>query len=116
MHGRVTYSCGGGVAKAGTKADARLARLGSTRSKISFADGLEVVFSSNRSGTLGAQDIWVATRASLSSPWSAPANLGSAVNTSAAETRPSLSNDGNQLLFGRSPGPEGMSDIYFTSR
>jgi WD40-like Beta Propeller Repeat len=79
-------------------------------------DGLEVVFSSNRTGTVGAQDIWVATRATPADPWSAPANVGSAVNTAAAETRPSLSKDGNQLLFGRSPGPEGMSDIYVTTR
>ena len=80
------------------------------------ADGLEVVLSSNRAGTLGAQDIWVATRATPNDPWSAPVNVDSAVNTAAAETRPSLSKDGNQLLFGRSPGPEGMSDIYVTTR
>jgi len=80
------------------------------------ADGLEVVFSSNRSGTLGAQDIWAAARTTVNDPWSAPVNVGSAVNTVAAETRPSLSKDGNQLLFGRSPGPEGMSDIYVTTR
>jgi hypothetical protein len=80
------------------------------------ADGLEVVFSSNRAGTLGAQDIWVATRGSLSEPWSAPANIGPAVNTAAAETRPSLSKNGDQLLFGRAPGPEGASDIYLATR
>jgi hypothetical protein len=80
------------------------------------ADGLELVFSSNRSGSLGAQDIWVATRSSLTAPWSTPVNLGPAVNTSAAETRPSLSENGNQLLFGRAPGPEGSSDIYITTR
>jgi hypothetical protein len=80
------------------------------------ADALEVVFSSNRTGTLGAQDIWVATRGSLSEPWSAPVNVGSAVNTSAAETRPSLSKNGDQLLFGRAPGPEGASDIYLATR
>ena len=80
------------------------------------ADGLEVVFSSNRSGTLGAQDVWVATRGSLNDKWSTPVNLGSVVNTSAAETRPSLSKDGNQLLFGRAPAPEGSSDIYVTTR
>ena len=80
------------------------------------ADGLEVVFSSNRTGTLGGQDIWVATRRSVSEPWSAPVNLGSAVNTGAAETRPSLSKDGDQLLFGRAPGPEGGSDIYVATR
>jgi hypothetical protein len=80
------------------------------------ADGLEVVFSSNRAGTLGAQDIWVATRGSVTAPWSAPVNLGSVVNTAAAESRPSLSQDGKQLLFGRAPGPEGSSDIYVTTR
>ena len=80
------------------------------------ADGLELVLSSNRSGTLGGQDVWAATRATPSDPWSAPVNLGSAVNTGAAETRPSLSKDGNQLLFGRAPGPEGSSDVYVTTR
>ena len=80
------------------------------------ADGLEVVLSSNRSGTVGAQDIWVATRATVADPWSTPVNLGSAVNTGAAESRPSLSKDGSQLLFGRAPGPEGSSDIYMTTR
>jgi len=79
-------------------------------------DGLEVVFSSNRAGTLGAQDIWASTRDDFDSVWSAPVNLGGAVNTAAAETRPSLSKDARQLLFGRAPGPEGMSDIYVSRR
>ncbi|HEX4745525.1 MAG TPA: hypothetical protein VFU99_01475 [Gaiellaceae bacterium] len=80
------------------------------------ADGLEVVFSSNRTGTLGAQDVWAATRSALGDPWSAPVNLGAAVNTAAGESRPSLSRDGKQLLFGRAPGPEGSSDVYVTTR
>lgn len=79
-------------------------------------DGREVVFSSNRAGGLGAQDIWVSTRESVNDPWTTPTNLGDAVNSGTAETRPSLSWDGQQLLFGRAPGPEGMSDIYVTTR
>ena len=79
-------------------------------------DGREVVFSSNRAGTLGGQDIWVATRNSLRDPWSAPVNLGASVNTTAAETRPSLARGAETLLFGRAPGPEGMSDIYMATR
>jgi hypothetical protein len=79
-------------------------------------DGRELVFSSNRSGTLGGQDVWVSTRDSVHDPWSAPVNLGETVNTDAAETRPSLSWDAQTLLFGRSPGPEGMSDIYVATR
>lgn len=79
-------------------------------------DGLEVVFSSNRTGTLGGQDIWMATRDRIGDPWSVPVDLGSAVNTSAAETRPSLSWNARQLLFGRTPGPEGIGDIYVSIR
>jgi hypothetical protein len=79
-------------------------------------DGREVVLSSNRLGTLGSQDVWVATRARLGDPWSSPVNLGSAVNTGASETRPSLSWDALTLLFGRTPGPEGSGDIYVSSR
>lgn len=81
-------------------------------------DGLELVFSSNHSypGAQGGQDIYVSTRATTSDPWSTPLNLGTAVNTSAGETRPSLSWDALQLLFGRAPGPEGMSDIYVATR
>ena len=81
-------------------------------------DGLEVVFSSNHAypGALGGQDVYVSTRASADDPWSTPVNLGSAVNTSAGETRPSLSWDARTLLFGRAPGPEGMSDVYIATR
>jgi hypothetical protein len=79
-------------------------------------DGREVVFSSNRTGTLGAQDIWISTRESIDDPWSAPVNLGDGVNTGAAETRPSLSWGAERLLFGRAPGPEGLSDIYLSTR
>lgn len=53
-------------------------------------------------------------------PWSAPVNLGSNVNTELGESRPSLSWDAQQLLFGRAPGVEGSppipSDIYVSTR
>jgi len=79
-------------------------------------DGRELVFSSDRAGTLGGQDIYVATRDTTKDPWSAPVNLGGAINTTAAESRPSLSRDAQTLYFGRAPGPEGMSDIYAATR
>ena len=84
-------------------------------------DGREIVFSSNRTGSAGA-DIWSATRASVDSPWSAPVNLGPNVNTPLGESRPSFSWDGEQLLFGRAGGAgtneggTGASDIYVTTR
>ena len=70
----------------------------------------------------GLQDIWVSTRESTNDPWSAPVNLGGAVNTSAVETRPSLSWHADQLLFGRQgpnyagEGATGMTDIFVTTR
>jgi WD40-like Beta Propeller Repeat len=81
-------------------------------------DGREIVFSSNHAhpGALGAQDIYVSTRASVDDPWSVPVNLGAAVNTAAGETRPSLSRDARTLFFGRAPGPEGGSDIFVATR
>jgi hypothetical protein len=78
-------------------------------------DGLEVVFSSNREGSLG-QDIWVSVRDHADDPWSAPVRLGSEINTALGETRPSLSRNGQRLYFGRTPGPEGMTDIFLASR
>jgi len=83
-------------------------------------DGREIVFSSNRTGGAGGQDIWSSTRASVDDPWSPPTNVGSAINTGAAETRPSLSWDAQTLYFGRAPGVEGTppipSDIYVATR
>jgi hypothetical protein len=81
-------------------------------------DGREIVLSSNQPypGAQGGQDVYVSTRTSVEDPWSTPISLGAAVNTAAGETRPSLSRDAQTLYFGRAPGPEGMSDIYVSTR
>jgi Tol biopolymer transport system component len=78
-------------------------------------DGLEMVFASNRPGSLG-MDIWSASRASVTEDWDAPANLGPNVNSDANETRPSLSWDAKVLLFGSTRSGEGVSDIYYSIR
>jgi Tol biopolymer transport system component len=79
-------------------------------------DGLEVVFDSDRPGSTGLADLWFATRSTAGETWSTPANAGPSINTTANETRGSFSRDGSRLYFGRSPGPEGGSDIFTTSR
>ena len=79
-------------------------------------DGLEIVFDSDRAGTLGLADLWFSTRTSTSDPWSSPVNAGSAVNSAVNETRGSFSRDALRLYFGRSPGPEGGSDIFVATR
>ena len=84
--------------------------------------GREVVFSSNRAGGKGSQDIWVATRENGGDAWSQPVNLvnlGDAsqqVNTSESETRPSLSWHGETLYFGRAPAAGGPADVYVATR
>jgi Tol biopolymer transport system component len=77
-------------------------------------DGLELFFWSDRPGSQGP-DIYSATRASVHDPWSTPVNLGPAVNSAAAETRPSLSWDGTTLYFG-STRVGGQADIYVSTR
>ena len=80
-------------------------------------DGREIVFDSDRAGGLGATDIYSASRSSVGDAWSAPANLGTDINTAAGESRASLSWDGTTLLFGSAKaGGEGQSDIYYSTR
>lgn len=80
------------------------------------SDGLEMVFASMRTfdanGTRseGNFDVYVSRRSSTRKPWSAPVNLGPAVNTQGSETRPSLSWDGHRLYFGRD------GDIFRSTR
>ncbi|MFP5332707.1 MAG: hypothetical protein ACLGHX_10165 [Acidimicrobiia bacterium] len=77
-------------------------------------DGLELFFYSDRAGGVGGNDIYSTSRASVFDGWGTPVNLGPAVNSSAAESRPSLSWDGTTLYFGSTRA--GSSDIYVTTR
>ena len=76
------------------------------------SDGREIVFDSTRQG--GLPDIWAATRPHPWAPWSTPENLGDAVNSPAAETRPSLSADGTILYFGSTRGTS--QDVFTSTR
>lgn len=80
-------------------------------------DGLELYFDSDRAGGSGGIDIWVATRASASDPWSAPAVVGGGVNSPANDLRASLSWDARTLYFGSTrAGGEGSQDLYVSTR
>jgi hypothetical protein len=63
------------------------------------ADGLVLCFGSNRPGGYGGNDMWMARRASVSSPWEPPVNLGPKVNSPANEGFPQISPDGSTLYF-----------------
>jgi len=63
-------------------------------------NGLSLYFSSNRPGGLGNQDIYVARRASLDSPWGEARNLGPKINSTVRDNSVTLSRDGHWLIFG----------------
>ena len=80
-------------------------------------DGKALYFASNRSGGFGKGDLYVATRASRSDPWSRAVNLGPLLNTDAFEAFPTPSADGLTLYFNRSTTFDSQdSDIWETSR
>ena len=80
-------------------------------------DGLELFLSSNRTGTLGGQDLWVSTRASTADPWSTPANLGPLVNSGSNELGGGLSFSRTSLFFhSNRPLGEGGVDLYEITR
>jgi hypothetical protein len=75
-------------------------------------DHRELVFASTRLGGEGATDIWGATWDRSTRTWTDLTNFAN-VNTSAPESRPSLSGDGLRLYFGRGAAP---GDVYVSSR
>jgi serine/threonine protein kinase len=88
------------------------------------ADGLELYFSSSRSGGYGSSDIYVTKRATQNDPWGTPVNLGAAVNSAYTEGIVSLSPDGLLLVFDDEyvglandrPGGYGGCDIWMSRR
>lgn len=98
------------VAELSTSADDRMPNVS--------ADGLEIVFSSNRAGASPFdQDIYVATRPTTIAPWSAPQRLPqTAINTPGSETRASMSADGSRLYFGRRVDANDPGDVFVSTR
>jgi Tol biopolymer transport system component len=77
------------------------------------ADGLEIIFASNRSGVTG---LWMSTRADVNSPWETPVSLGPTFQIG-SEAFPALSSDGTELYFYSSrPGGIGSFDLYRSAR
>jgi hypothetical protein len=76
----------------------------------------EIVYSSNRptwgrgQAAFGQQDVYISRSWWPTGSWSAPRNLGAAVNTSGVEQRSTLSHDGQRLYFGRD------GDIFMSTR
>lgn len=81
------------------------------------ADGLTLLFHSDRPGGHGQRDLWMCNRASPSEPFGWPVNLGSTVNSSFHDWDPALSADGRTLLFESDrPGGHGQRDLWMCTR
>jgi outer membrane protein OmpA-like peptidoglycan-associated protein len=80
------------------------------------ADGLMLVFASERPGGMGGADLWMSTR-SLGGSWTTPANLGPTVNTTGDDLAPCIAADDQTLYFSSDMHPgAGGQDIYVTRR
>ncbi|MCA9050672.1 MAG: PD40 domain-containing protein, partial [Planctomycetaceae bacterium] len=82
------------------------------------ADGLTILFESDRAGSFGRTDVWMAVRSTRKQPFGAAVNLGTKINTSAKEADPCLSPDGMTLFFNATPqrGGHGRSDLWMATR
>jgi WD40-like Beta Propeller Repeat len=97
-----------------------------TRTAIRRRDGLEMLITSNRPGTVGALDLWVSLRDSAQDPWSIPIDLNvenlnkggtAVVNTTANDGAPALSWDGQTVIFySNKAGGLGGNDLYTSTR
>lgn len=86
----------------------------SDRDAAQSADGLIVVFSSTRAGE---HDVWMATRSTVSLPFSLPLPVA-ALNTAVREYFTALSSDGRTIYFSsdRPTGSAGGYDVWFSTR
>lgn len=105
-----------------------------TRTAIRRRDGLEMIVTSNRAGSLGMLDLWVSTRDSAQDNWNALVNLNQenlgkcaligmdqascpVLNTIANDGAPALSWDGQTMIFySNRLGGTGGNDLYMSTR
>jgi hypothetical protein len=80
------------------------------------ADGLEIVFHSNRAQSVGAADLWVSTRKKPGQPWGRPVNLGAPVNSTQLDQQGWLSAGADELYFASNRPGAGQDDIWVSTR
>jgi hypothetical protein len=79
-------------------------------------DGLEIFFFRNPKQSALTADLWVATRNSVTEPWSAPVNLGPVVNSAYQDSHPYIAPDRESLYFCSDRDHPGDLDLYVTTR
>jgi Tol biopolymer transport system component len=80
-------------------------------------DGLELYFDSTRPKGRGNNDLYVTRRATRTSLWDPPTNLGARLNSTYIDAAPSVSSDGRELYFSSDrSGGYGLGDLYVSTR
>lgn len=78
-------------------------------------DDRTLYMASDRDGTLGGIDIWVARRESPDDPWGEPQNVGAPVNSQFNDFCPTIDRNDHSFYFvSNRPGGCGAGDIYTT--
>ena len=99
------------------KLDAPINTAAMEQGPLLSPDGLSLYITSNRPGSLGGNDIWVAQRACETCPWREPVNLGAPINSTANDGQPTFSSDPHVMIFNSArPGGHGGADLYVTRR
>jgi serine/threonine protein kinase len=80
------------------------------------ADGLTLVFRSDRPGGHGESDLWQSTRATPDQPFGELVNLGPFINSPVGEDAPCLSADGLTLYYTSTRGNVGFNFDIWRSR
>ena len=80
------------------------------------ADGLTLMFGSNRPGGQGDIDLWQCRRKSLDEPFSKAENFGPTINSADLDEAPWMSGDGRTLVFVSKRGTRNDWDIWMSRR
>ena len=79
------------------------------------SDELKLFFASERRGSVGGKDIWVAERENTSEKFGRPRNLGVTINTEGDELYPYMRNDSTLYFASNGHGGMGGLDIFVTT-
>lgn len=79
------------------------------------SDELKLFFASERRGSVGGKDIWVAERENTSEKFGRPRNLGVIINTEGDELYPYMRNDSTLYFASNGHGGMGGLDIFVTT-
>lgn len=80
------------------------------------ADGLRLLFDSDRPGGTGGHDLWECRRSRVEDAWSAAVNLGELVNSGSFDADPQLSADGGTLVFVSARNDNTGMDLWLATR